>query len=413
MWITALRLMQGQVTSMGKTACKVWLLGVAVVGFFATNVPDADRAIGAEGAKSAEQRFYERIIAKVEPGLAGSSDRLPLYIQFFERELINDTRLFPCRVQAESTDTERVLLTGFVAFGENRSALLKFCRYLGFKQIDDQVEVLPSKGLGKERFGLIRTTHSFSFDRPTAGRGVLTDCLLGTPVFVLKEAAEGYLLCQSMEGYVGYVDGQDIQRVDAEQFTQYQSGSQVRVQRDHIVEDGLALPIGARLKLVRQELGQVIVALPGGGEASLPVESCNVDDGEANPQIERIIEAAERLLGTPYVWGGNTSDGIDCSGLVQTAFATEGIILARDSNQQVLAGRLVATRWHRVGLRRGDTLYFLGEHGKIRHTGLYLGNDRYIEAVRPVVRYSSFDPASKEYSERGDARFCFGKRVVE
>jgi gamma-D-glutamyl-L-lysine dipeptidyl-peptidase len=413
MWITALRLMRGEMTSMSETAWKAWLVGIAFVGFSSATMPDAEQAVLAESRKSAEQLFYERIIAKVEPGLVGSPDRIPLYVQLFERELINDTRLFPCRVEAKATDNGRVLLTGLVAFDENRSALLKLFRYLGFQQIDDRVEVLPSEALGQKRFGLIRTTHSFSFDRPGEGRETLTDCLLGTPIFLLKEVADGSFLCHSVEGYVGCVDGQDIHRVDAEELMRFQSGGQVRMRRDHPTGDGLVLPIGARLKLVRRKPGQIVAALPGGGEVSVPVESCHVDDGEANPQIERIIKAAERLLGTPYVWGGNTSDGIDCSGLVQTAFATEGIVLARDSNQQVLAGRLVATRWQRDGLRRGDTLYFLGEHGKIRHTGIYLGNKRYIEAVRPVVRYSSFDPASAEYGKRGDARLCFGKRVVE
>ncbi len=389
------------------------MVGVAVAGLFVCNIADAEQAAAAEGTKSTEQIYFERIIRKIEPGLAGSPERLPLYLQFFERELISDSRLFPFRIEAEYTPSRVGVLTGFVGFEENREALQKLLEYLGFQQIDNRIEVLPSQGLGEKRYALIRTTHSFSFDRPGEGRETLTDCLLGTPIFLLKEVADGSFLCHSVEGYVGCVDGRDIQRVDAEEFMRFQSGGQVRIRRDHPSGDGLVLPIGARLKLVRREPGQIVAALPGGGEVSVPVESCHVDDGEANPQIERIIEAAERLLGTPYVWGGNTSDGIDCSGLVQTAFASEGIILARDSNQQVLAGRLVATRWHREGLRRGDTLYFLGEHGKIRHTGIYLGDQRYIEAVRPVVRYSSFDPASAEYGKRGDARFCFGKRVVE
>ena len=95
--------------------------------------------------------------------------------------------------------------------------------------------------------------------------------------------------------------------------------------------------------------------------------------------------------------------------LVQIAFGAEGINLPRDSNQQVYLGALVATRWYRQGLRRGDVLYFLGRHGKIRHTGIYLGDGNYIESVRPTVRITSFDPEDESYDARRDASFVFAK----
>ena len=379
----------------------------------------AGPAIGAETlsspitSKSKEQAYFERTIAKVEPGLIGTSERFPLYRQLFERELINDTRLLPCRIGIEEKTSGQVVLKGCVGFEENRAALEGLFTHLGFHSIDNQVEVLPSRDLGEKRFGFIRTPHSFSYDQPTGRQEVVTDCLLGTPVFLLAEGSDGYLLCHAGEGYVGYLNAEDVERVDSEQFTRYQSGSQAYLHRDHQIGDGRVAPTGARLKVVERGVDTVVSILPGGTQVALPADSCRVTDGRPDARIERIIAAAEALLGTPYVWGGTTSRGIDCSGLVQTAFATEGINVARDSNQQILAGRLVATRWYRDGLRRGDTLYFLGQYGKVRHTGIYLEEGRYIEAVRPVVRYSSFDPQSSDYSKRGDATFCFAKRIIE
>ena len=78
-----------------------------------------------------------------------------------------------------------------------------------------------------------------------------------------------------------------------------------------------------------------------------------------------------------------------------------------------LIGALVATRWHRDGLRRGDTLYFLGRTGKISHTAIYAGDGRYIESVRPAVRYTSFRPEDESYDARRAASFCFAKRLLE
>ena len=362
---------------------------------------------------SAEQVYYERIIAKVEPGLVGSRDRLPLYLQLFKREMISDTRLFPFEVEAVGDEQGRVVLKGFVGFEENRAALLKFLRYLGFRELDDRIEVLPSEKLGPKRFGLLKTSHSFSHDRPAEPDEVLTDCLLGAPLCLLKETESGFFLCHAAEGYVGYVDGRDIRRVDREEFARYRSGAGVYLHQDWKTSGGLKLPIGARLKLLDRRGQDVAVELPGGGEAVVPGDRCDVREDALNPRLERVIQNALRLLGTNYVWGGNTSSGIDCSGLMQVAFAAEGINLPRDSSQQVYLGSLTATRWCRDGLRRGDTLYFLGRTGKISHTAIYLGGGEYLEAVRPVVRRTSFDPSDENFHAGREASFCFAKRLLE
>ena len=363
--------------------------------------------------KSPEQAYYERLIAKIEPELVGNPDRLPLYVQFFKREMLTDSRLFPFDVQATADSQGRVLLDGFVGFEENHAALVKFLRYLGFKDVDDRIEVLPSEKLGPKRFGLLIATHSFSYDRTAKPREVLTDCLLGAPVYLLKQTGDGYFLCHAGEGYVGYVDGRDIRRVDREEFARYRTGPQVYLGQDYKTAGGLQLPIGSRLKLARRQGENVVVELPGGGEAIVPGDRCDLREGDANPRLERVIQNALRLLGTEYVWGGNTSDGIDCSGLMQVAFAAEGINLPRDSSQQIYLGALTATRWCRDGLRWGDTLYFLGQSGKITHTAIYLGDGQYLEAVRPVVRRTSFNPQDKDFHAGRNTSFCFAKRLLE
>ena len=81
-------------------------------------------------------------------------------------------------------------MTGFVAYDENRAALLKLLRYLGFRNVQDRIEVLPSKKLGPKRFGFVNVAHTFNFDKPLGRREVVTDCLLGTSLYLLKEAAD-------------------------------------------------------------------------------------------------------------------------------------------------------------------------------------------------------------------------------
>jgi hypothetical protein len=327
--------------------------------------------------------------------------------------MINDGRLFPFCVDAQWTEQEDVVLTGFVGYEENRMALFDFFRDRGYGRIHHCVEVLPSKDLGGQPFALVTASHSLCYDQPTGRQEVLTDCLLAAPLYLLKESAAGFFLCHGVEGYVGYIHGQDIRRVDRNEFSRYQAGPQLCVRHDVRTATGLLVPTGTRLKYVARRGQEIAAELPAGGQTLLATDSCFVCDGRPSPRIERVIENATKFLGTKYRWGGNTAEGIDCSGLIQVSFAAEGIHLPRDSNQQVYLGSLTATRWYRDGLRRGDTLYFLGRNGKISHTALYLGEGRYIEAVRPAVRYTSFRPEDEEFNPDRAAAFCVAKRLLE
>jgi hypothetical protein len=352
----------------------------------------------------------QRLARRIEPDLSGKPERLAQYVHFFSKELANDSRICAFDVNAKAKDGKQVQLTGFVEFPETRSALTGFLSSLGF-DVDDRLESLPQKKLGQEIFGIVKASHSYCFDKPSGRRKQENDCLMGEPLLLLREQ-DGQLLAHSHEGYLGYVAGEDIRRMNEADYVKYLDGPRVRVMADQQLSGHPLIPAGARLKWLATAGDRVHVELPTGDAVDLPAAACKV---LATPKddIEQIVAAAQKLIGTPYFWGGRTSEGIDCSGLVQMGYAAAGLHLPRDAYQQFYIGQLTATRWHTAGMRRGDTLYFLGNDGKIRHTALYLGNGKFIQAVMPTVTISSFNPDDPEYDEEHRESFAFAKRLLD
>jgi cell wall-associated NlpC family hydrolase len=330
----------------------------------ATRPAEVRRGVELVGSREQRARLvYEAAIRKIEPSLVGDPNRLPQYLELFKREFVEDPRTFAINLSATSDANKNVSTAGWVEFEEHRHTLVEFLVRLGFTVANDGVEQLPDPKLGDERFAIATGDACFVYDKPAGLRETFTQCLPGDPLFVLKDVGDGILLCHAGDGYVGYVDAAQLRRVSGEAFD------------EHL--------------------------------RSRPVSS------DRDARIERVIDTAMKFLGTKYVWGGRTSAGIDCSGLVHESFRAAGVSLPRDADQQYLAGTLVATRWHRSSLRRGDILFFLGRRGRVAHTAIYLGEGKYIEAAEPVVRISTFDeiPPGKDRPRHGS--FCFAKRVLE
>jgi cell wall-associated NlpC family hydrolase len=351
-----------------------------------------------------------RIARRVEPDLAGRPERLRQYVDFFQSEVGNDKRLFAFRIEPELAGDRKVRLRGYVEFPESKQGLIEYLKILGF-EVEDQVEDLPSADLGETKYGLVTVSHSYVYDKPGDRRTVESDCLIGEPLYLLREE-KGHFLVHSGEGYLGYIRTDDVRHVDAAAFDKYLEGPRVRIRTDHQIAGGSLLPAGAHLKFAAEQSGDMSVELPTGENVSVPSSSCEVQR-EPVVDVDAIIARAKQLLGTKYKWGGRTSQGIDCSGLVQLSYSAVGVQLPRDSYQQVYVGRLSATRWHRTGLRSGDTLYFLGQEGKIRHTGLYLGGDKFIQAVVPVVRINSLNPDDEDFDAHHGKSLAFAKRPTE
>jgi cell wall-associated NlpC family hydrolase len=115
---------------------------------------------------------------------------------------------------------------------------------------------------------------------------------------------------------------------------------------------------------------------------------------------DNIEQTARRFRGVPYLWGGTSARGFDCSGFVKTVFRLNGTELQRDTDQQANEGVAVPTDNDLAQLRKGDVLFFGPRAGvtRITHTGIYLGGKLFIHCSG-MVKVNSLDPSSPIYSE--------------
>lgn len=119
-----------------------------------------------------------------------------------------------------------------------------------------------------------------------------------------------------------------------------------------------------------------------------------VDNKQYTP-FDTAADLAERLfLGTPYLWGGRSTGGIDCSGLTQVCFKAMEVWLPRDASQQVTCGVEVCA----CDPRRDDLAFFHNDQGRIVHVGICLGDGRIIHASGQV----RIDPLDQHGIQVGD-----------
>jgi gamma-D-glutamyl-L-lysine dipeptidyl-peptidase len=186
----------------------------------------------------------------------------------------------------------------------------------------------------------------------------VTQLVLGETAAVVDRAGDWRHVCTHLDGYDGWVHAGYLSEVEDQvgedwrsRATAWSEGATLRIGGSH-----LPLPLRARVVLEHDA-----VTLPDGRRGRITEGSIQeMSDITATARAKAPERwAFEHFMGSPYQWGGVTPWGVDCSGLVQTTFAARGVILPRDSAQQVFHGGTVSPE----SVQPGDLLFFSGEAG--------------------------------------------------
>ena len=238
----------------------------------------------------------------------------------------------------------------------------------------------------------------------------VTQLVLGETAALLERRGEWIRVRGDADGYEGWVNEGYVRVVPAGERAAWRAaaGGWSEGARIAIGGDVVVLPLRARVAL---EDG--LVALPD-GRAGRSIEGevrRAADVAAAARRMPAERWALERFRGAPYLWGGLTPWGVDCSGLVQTTFAARGVELPRDSSQQAGAGEAVPLD----AVRPGDLLFFHSERGPgITHVAFAAEGDTLVHSTiaRGGVVQEPFTPGSRA----GDAlrpRLVAARRIPE
>lgn len=205
---------------------------------------------------------------------------------------------------------------------------------------------------------------------------MVTQYLFGDILLVEKEDSEFYFVTSLYDNYSGWVCKGSIHLVGdvslLELKTTYMSTAQLADVFNLSDRSIIRLPLGSRLIGYNELNGRFGI---NGCEYQIH-PSFVVNTQPAS--LEGILETAFSFKNAPYLWGGKTTLGIDCSGFVQQVYAIHGFELPRDARQQVEVGSAVDTL---ADAKQGDLLFFSSTvSSDISHVGLFLDSNRVIHA---------------------------------
>lgn len=288
-------------------------------------------------------------------------------------------------------------------------------------------EILPSEKLGEKKYGIVNLSAANIRSKPEHPAELATQAIMGTPVKVLKYSG-GFYLVQTPDLYISWIDDDGIALVTKNELMEWLQSEKIIFTSEYgfsysKADDGSQrvsdLVIGNMLKYLGDEGEFYKVEYPDGKNAFVRKNNAAKYSDWLNslvPNGSNVIKTAFSFMGIPYLWGGTSAKGMDCSGFTKTVYFLHGIMLQRDASQQVYTGELVDTTNNFADLEPGDLLFFgrkatEDKKEKVTHVAIYIDNLDYIHASGSV-KVNSLDKSKDNFSEYRLKSFIRAKRIL-
>lgn len=310
--------------------------------------------------------------------------------------------IFQVQVQPEGN---RVLLTGTVDSAEAKAETLAAVESAGFDVVD-RIIVLPAPELGEATWGIASVSTANARELPAHGAELGMQVLMGHVMRVWAQT-NGWYLVQSADRYLSWTTRGSLVRITQAQMAFWTNSPLLLVTafEERVLElpQPAAQPVsdvvtGCLVKRTGEQGDWFKVELPDQRTGYLP-KAASVDYAEwqrtRRPTPEAVEHTARTLLGRPYIWGGNSPKGLDCSGFTKLTFFLNGVELDRNASHQAKQGVEIPLNADLSNLRKGDLIFFgtrarQGRPERVTHVGIYLGDKLFIHSS-DRVRINSLD----------------------
>jgi len=293
----------------------------------------------------------------------------------------------------------------------------------------DSIRVLPDPALAALPFGIVKVSVGNVRSNPAHSAELATQVMMGMVVTLLKKQGDWYYV-QGPDRYLGWLEGAAMHLTSPAGADAWQHGPKVIMTAYFGVvraqPDTTALPVSDAVPGVLFKAGVVkgkwrAVETPDGRKGFIErrlVADYATWKATRALTAENVELTAKRFIGVPYLWGGTSPKGMDCSGFTKTVFRLNGLELNRDANQQAQMGVDVSTGDDMRQLAKGDLLFFgqkatAGRPERITHVGIYLQDRTIIHTPGGSgVRIDSFDPAAPNYNDGLVKSLVRARRII-